>query len=276
MKRYRTLSMDFDARATILMQEISTDWSPEVKAQWKRNKDQIIERLGAEFGTIRLHEKVQNFTDLGPAPLSLIAFHNRFFRQIRHAFTSGSFYPALTAACALGERVLNHLILLLREEFRATEQYKYVYRKDSFDNWDLAINTLESWGVLLPNVAQTFRELLEIRNRTLHFDPETEGNDRPLALEAIGKLVEIISGQFSAFGAQPWYIEGTLGACFVKRSFENVPFVAKVVLPNCHAVGPLHLLEHGPDGWIVLDDHNYEDRELTDEEFRDLFNNRNI
>jgi hypothetical protein len=225
---------------------------------------------------MRLHEKVQNFTDLGPAPLSLIAFHNRFFRQIRHSFTFGAFYPALTATCALGERMLNHLSLLLREEFRAARQYKHVYRQDSFDNWDLAIDTLKSWDVLLPNVTRAFRELRDIRNRTLHFDPETEGNDRPLAQEAIGKLVEIISGQFSAFGTQPCYIKGTLGACFVKRSFENVPFVAKVVLPNCHAVGPLHLLDHGPDGCIVLDDHNYGDREVTDEEFCELFNNRKI
>lgn len=268
--------MDFDTRAMFLKQEIGTNWSPEIKAQWKRSKEQIIQGVGAEFGAIRLHEKVQNFTDLGPAPPSLIAFHNRFFRQIRDAFTFGAFYPALTATCALTERVLNHLILLLREEYRATDQYKHVYRKDSFDNWDLAIETLESWDVLLPNVARAFRELRDIRNRTLHFDPEIQGNDRPLAQDAIGKLMEIISGQFSAFGTQPWYIEGTRGACFVKRSFENFPFVAKVVLPNCRAVGPLHLLDHGPNGWIVLDDHDYGVREVTDEEFRELFNNQNI
>jgi len=276
MKRHRVLAFDFDTRATILKQEIGADWTPEVQASWKKNKEQIIEHLVAEHGALQLHRKVENFIELGAAPLSLIAFHNKFFRQIRYVFTVGAFYPALTATCALGERVLNHLILMLREDFRATEQYKHIYRKDSFDNWDVAIDALESWGVLLPDVSKAFRELRDIRNRTLHFDPETEGNDRTLALEALKHFSSIISEQFSAFGKQPWYIEETRGAAFVKQSSETIPFVKRVVLPNCQLVGYLHLLEHGPGGWIVRDDYKYEDQKVTDEEFRELFNNRKI
>ena len=62
-------------------------------------------------------------------------------------------YPALTGACALGERILNYLILNLRDDFHSTPEYKQVYRKDSFDQWDAPINALASWGVLLPEVA---------------------------------------------------------------------------------------------------------------------------
>jgi len=276
MKRYRVLRQDFDTRSNVLKQEINPEWNADVKALWKKNKEQIVEELGAELGAIGLYRKVQDFTDIGAAPISLVAFHNRFFRQIRYAFTIGSYYPALTAACALGERILNHLVLLLRDDFQNTKEYKIVFRKESFDNWDMAIDTLEKWEVLLPSVAVTYRDLRDIRNRTLHFNPETDQNDRSLALEAINKLTEVISGQFSGFGSQPWYIEGTVGAAFVKRKFEQKPFVRSVVLPNCSLVGFLHLLELGPGGWIVMDDHPYEDREISDEEFRELFNNRKL
>jgi hypothetical protein len=53
--------------------------------------------------------------------------------------------------------ILNHLLLDLREEFRGTPEYKQIHRKDSFDNWDLAIDTLEAWSVLLPDAAKGFR-----------------------------------------------------------------------------------------------------------------------
>jgi len=276
MKRYRVLRQDFDTRANVLRQEISPECDDSVKTQWKSNKEQIVAGLAAELGPIGLHRKVQDFIDIGAAPISLIAFHNRFFRQIRYAFTIGAYYPALTASCALGERILNHLILLLRDDFRNTREYKQVYRKGSFDNWDLAIDTLEKWCVLLPNVAVAYRELRDIRHKSLHFNPETDQNDRLLSLEAINKLTEIISGQFSGFGPQPWYIEGTFGAAFVGKASEQEPFVHRVVLPNCRLVGYLHLLQLGPAGWIVMDEHLYEDREVSDEEFRELYNNRKL
>jgi hypothetical protein len=80
---------------------------------------------------------------------------------------AGVYYPALTAACALGERILNHLIIAIREDFRTTPQYRTVARKDSFDNWDLAIDTLHAWDVLLPSVVEHYRHLRDIRHRSI-------------------------------------------------------------------------------------------------------------
>jgi hypothetical protein len=176
----------------------------------------------------------------------------------------------------LGERILNHLVLRLRDYFKATDEYKKVYRKDSFDNWDLAINTLEAWGVLLPNVVKSFLDLKEIRNKSIHFNPETDSNDKELSLEAIRKLKEIVSGQFSGFGGQPWFIEGIKGACYIKHEYEENPFVKEVVIPNCVKVGHLHTLEHGHTGWEVNDSHDYAEIEITDERFAELMNNRGL
>jgi hypothetical protein len=224
MKRYRVLLYDFDTRATILAQDPGADWTAQAKEIFERNKIRIIEGSAREFGPLNLHEKVDNFKAIKALPISLIAFHNGFYRQARASFVVGCYYPALTSVCALGERVLNHLILHLRDDYRSTPEYKIVYRKDSFDDWDIAINSLSSWGVLLPKATEAFRALREYRNRALHFNPETDTNDRALALEAILKFSEIIIEQFSAFGAQPWYIGGTRGASKIRPPSEDCSF----------------------------------------------------
>jgi hypothetical protein len=231
MKRYRVLAYDFDARATNLKMEIQDSWEERIKARWNTTQESIKEGLIAEYGTISAFKKIENFIELDASPISLIAFHNKFLRQVRSAYVIGSYYAALTGACALGERILNHLVLRLRDYFKATDEYKKVYRKDSFDNWDLAINTLEAWGV---------------------------------------------SGQFSGFGGQPWFIEGIKGACYIKHEYEENPFVKEVVIPNCVKVGHLHTLEHGHTGWEVNDSHDYAEIEITDERFAELMNNRGL
>src|SRR5262249_4505017 len=150
-----------------------------------------------------------------------------------------------------------------------TPQYKQVYRKDSFDNWGPVIDILEAWGVLLPEVAATFRDLARVRNRAIHFDPQTDTNDRALALEAMQVLGQVIAGQFPVGGLQPWFLTGVPGEVYLKKDAESSPFVRKIYLPNCLAVGPFHVVESlTPEGgMLVRDDHPYEDREITDEEF---------
>src|SRR5690606_10868817 len=129
---------------------------------------------------------------VGPKPLSILAFHNRFLEQIRVAFVVGAYYPALTGACALGERILKYLVLSLRDDFKGSAEYKRVYNKDSFDNWDLALDTLEAWQVLLPEVVKEYRVLRDLRNKAIHFRPEVDRNDRSLALDAIKSLGNIV------------------------------------------------------------------------------------
>lgn len=274
MKRYRVLSYDLDARATILSMDIKDGWEEKIKKQCLQNQKLVKKGLISEYGSYNIDEKIDRFVELGSSQISLIAFHNNFLRQIKSAYVIGSYYPALTGACALGERILNHLILRLREYFKSTSEYKKIYRKDSFDNWDLAINTLVAWEVLIPKAVSHFENLKVIRNKSIHFNPETDTNDKVLALEAIQILKEIINEQFSGFGTQPWYIPGISGASYLKKESETLPFISEIVLSNCQKVGHLHLLENGPQGWIVNDDHDYAEIEISDERFKELMNNR--
>ena len=190
MKRYRVLTVDFDSRPLVLNMKIRDEWDSQVKEQWKANQEWVRTEFLNEFGSTGADTKLQNIADLDSKPWSILAFHNRFLDQVRRAFIVGSYYPALVSACALGERILNHLIRTLRDDFKSTEEYKKVYKKHSFDDWGRAIGVLESWDVLLSDAAQAFRRLESLRHRSIHFDPAVDANDRALALEAIQQLSE--------------------------------------------------------------------------------------
>jgi len=274
VKRYRILNVDFDARANMLNIKMEDWWQPKVKQLHQENQAKIWRGLLEDFGSTAGKAKLKNFIDLGAAPFSVLAYHNQFLRQIRHSFVIGGYYPALTGACALGERILNHLLLSHRDFFKSSPEYKTVYRKDSFDNWDTPIATLNSWGILQPDAVTAFDELKDIRNRAIHFRPETDHDDRSLALTAIHTIGRVIDGQFSAFGTHSWFIPNTPGTSFLKKSVENDPFIRTVYVPNCVLVGPYHKLEHSSSGWIVHDDFAYEEREISDEEFARLHNDK--
>ncbi|MDP1823907.1 MAG: hypothetical protein Q8L48_11720 [Archangium sp.] len=267
MKRYRVVQLDFDTRATVLDMEIGEDWEEPIKEMHRTNHSNIRAGIIFEFGAKESARKLADFMALGPAPFSVLAFHNKFFQQVRDAFVLGAYYPALTAACALGERILNHLVLTLRGSFRATDEFKKVAKKESFDDWKITIGVLRTWGVLLPGAAEAFERLRVIRHRVIHFSPATETNDRSFALDAIRQLSGVIEGQFSGRGPLPWFMHDVPGVTFVRKSFEEDAFVRAVVLPSCRLVGPLHEMRYEGGRLVVHDQHDYDNREVTDEDF---------
>ncbi len=266
MKRYRVLSLQLDSRAGWLNAPHEEHWGEtEKEAHWK-SQESIRDGLVDEFGRLNFDRKEKDFADLGMMPLSIVAFHNNFLAQIRTAFTSCAYYPALTGACALGERILNHLVLLLRDDHKQTPEYKNVYKKKSFDSWDLMIRTISSWGVILPETTASFKKLHGVRNDAIHFHPETDTNDRELALGAIRLLNEVIAHQFPFMGTQPWFIPGSVGESYIRKEWEASPFIQKVYLPICALLGPGHWLVVEP-GVFHPRDWTYHEKEITDEEF---------
>lgn len=272
MKRYRVMNFSFDSRATILSTEIKEEWEEQVKLQWRQNKQAVVEGFIHIYGANEYEDKIKNFTSFGPIPFSIVAFHNKFFSQIRDSFVLGSYYPALTAACSLGERILNHLILILRDDYKNTSHYKEVYSKKSFDNWDKMITPLSDWNVLLPEVVEKFNELKYLRNYSIHFNPDTDTQDKEYAQSAIDILKRIIEQQFGVGGLpiRPWFINSIPGAFYVSKESEDLPFVKRIILPNCDLVGYRHRLENEGRWFKVIDDYEYEKKEITDEEFKEL------
>jgi hypothetical protein len=274
-RRHLSYCLDFDTRAHLLKEEPGPLWTPETVELHRQNQQHIRDSLAREFGEDHIEAKITNFIDVGSKPFSIIAYHNGLNDQVRRAFIVGSYYPALVGACALGERTLNHLVLDLREHYRHTPEYKKIYRKDSLDDWRVAIDTLEAWGVLLPKAVDEFRALAALRNRSIHFNPSTYQNLRADALAAVLHIGAIIGEQFSSWGQQPWFIMGTLGHIFIKREWEAHPFIRTFYLRNCPLVGPHFSISF--EGGLTYFDHNdYGGGEWSDEEFTHAFNNRDL
>lgn len=266
-RRYHPFSFDFDS-TPMTLKGPEEHWEEHVKNQHRINRANLVERLKLEYGERHIEMVIKNKIDLGPKSMSVLSYHNMLHEQARRSFVTGAYYPALVGACALGERILNHLVLDLRDSFKASPHYKKVYRKDSFDYWPLAVTVLADWKVLVNGVEAHFLALSELRNRSIHFNPDTYQSLRDDALSALQRLDKIIAKQFGYFGGQPWFIENTPGAQFIKRSYETDPFVRTYIIPRSGFVGPLYGMEWTPEGgWQHLDYSDYGDEELSDEEF---------
>lgn len=272
-RRYHPFSFDFDS-TPLALAEAEDHWDEPVKQNHLANRAQAIKRLEQKYGSASIDNVVKNVTDLGPKSMSLLTYHNQFHEQARRSFVAGHYYPALVAACALGERILNHLVLDLRNGFKSSEHYRKVYRKDSFDNWAFVVNVLTDWRILVDGVGTEFLALGTLRNRSIHFDPDTYHSLREDALAALQRLNAIIAMQFGYFGFQPWFIENTPGAQFVKRVYEAAPFVRAYIIPRSGFVGPFYGMDLSQGGWHHLDYADYGDGELSDEEFATRYRER--
>ncbi|CAO3402233.1 hypothetical protein VH569_23990 [Azospirillum sp. 11R-A] len=266
--------MDFDTRC-YLFNELGEGWNEALRRQHFDNRERVKCMLASEFGSEDLEGKIANFVAIGTKPFSVVSYHNALFDQVRRAFVVGAYYPALLGACALGERILNHLILDLRDSYRHTTEYRTVFGKDSFVDWMKAIGTLEAWRVLLPGAIDQFRALMLLRHRSVHFNASTYATLREDALAAVLHIREIIDQQFTAFGARPWFIEGTRGLVFIKREWEEDPFIRAFYLPTCPFVGP-HVAISFQNGLKFYDKSDYGDGDWSDEEFAVAFETRSF
>jgi len=164
-------------------------------------------------------------------------------------------------------------MILLRSYHKNSPEYKKIYSKKAFDYWPQVIDALESWDELLPEAASKFRGLNTERNKAIHFNPETDQNDKELALVAIHLIQDIVSIQFSSFGEQPWYF-CCPGEMYIKKEWEKKPFVKLILVPNSVLVGPKNYIESMHPKIVVNDNFEYEEKEITDDEFMELRKNR--
>ncbi|SEN70000.1 hypothetical protein SAMN05192583_3353 [Sphingomonas gellani] len=271
-RRHMSYTSDFDTRAYVF-DEPGEGWDEEPRRLHLENRERVRAGLAREFGEYCLDAKIADFVAIGSKPFSVVRYHNSFFDQVRRSFVVGSYYPALLGACALGERILNHLILDLRDDFRHTPEHKAVAGKGSFADWSRAIGTLEAWGVLLPRAIEEFRALMSLRHRSVHFNASTYAILRDDALAAVLHVREIIDQQFTAFGLRPWFIDGTRGLIFIKKEWEENPFIRAFYLPSCPFVGPNVAISF-KNGLSFYDTLDYGDGQWSDVEFAEAYETR--
>lgn len=271
MKRYRIQPTHFDTRAHIL-EEPKDTWTKEAVELHIQNKERLTNQLKFELGEYNFEQKLENFKELGPIPFSVVSHHNGLFEQARYAFIHCQYYPALTAACALGERILNHLLLDLRDHYPVSSFDKKSHRRKSIDDWKKAISTFREWGIWKSDeVTKAFRDLSDLRHRSIHFNVDTTKNLRCDALSSLEYLSTIIGEQFGFRFDKT--IPGTRGAFFLKKEEEADPFVREYYLAQSFYVSPYHAFEMIESVWCLFD-YKQPDDDIDDEEFARLFNNR--
>jgi hypothetical protein len=270
-RRYRPIRVDFDTRNVNLDLEIEEDWDEEIKAMWQENKAKIRENLLSELGRANGERKLENYHEMGPAPWSVVFEHTALLRQVRSSFAHGDFYPALVSACALGERLLNQLVLELRSEYndhRATT--RRVRRGRPISDWGSLIGVLHDWGVLDEETGDTYRKLERLRHTAIHYDPSLSAGGREPALAALRAIQQIVERVFEPHGGPPRFIADTAGSSYIALEAENEPLIQRIFVPHCALVSPAHRLEWQgavQDEWAIYDDSDYPGEPLTDEEF---------
>lgn len=256
----------WDGRAMILPE----DDKPILDPIQMKNVNQIKQDILNTYGGIDFDKKLKRFKESGYLNMSMMNEHNRLILNIRDSYISGYYYPALVGSCALGERILNDLILKLRPFFPISED-KQIHKKDAFTNWEQMTNALISWNIIGETEEEKFLKLKDLRSFSIHYDPKLHSNLAERAKEALSLVSEVNHLIFSAMLSEKYRIAGTKGVTFVRKDQENHPFVKTYILPHCIYVGPKHkfvnLLDYPPQ----FTDDEYPDVQISDEEYATYF-----
>jgi hypothetical protein len=276
-RRYLPLHFTFDTRNRFLdSEDQECDWEPEIREQWRLGRRQITVGLVNQLGAGNFDSKFADYRALGVSPLSVVALHNLFLDQIRNAFAAGAYYPALVGSGALGERLLNQLVIVLRGDYQdhpATTPE--IASRKSFAKWGQCTEALAGWRVLSDELVDDFSRLERLRHRAVHYNAGLDNTDaREAAITAVHLVQAIIEKLFPPLGGPPRFIEGTTGHTFLSLDSETQPLVRHFYLPASVLVSPRFEMrpmqrEDGSPWFDVHDDGGYQARypTLDDAEF---------
>lgn len=232
----------------------------------KKDGDDYKEHLKSVLGESDFDQKFERWLKIDYPPLGLIEEYPDKVQQIINAYSAGFYYPAVTAACCLAERILNRLIIKTRHHFKSNAHYKKVYNKDSFDDWNSMLKVISDWQLISLKAVDLMHEIKPIRHKTIHY---TESyNFEAIALTVINKLIAAITEIFGVMNRRDIYlIFDVPGEVWVRSEAEKLPFVKEFILPHCYYAHAVHEID--------FDSKKITERlgkvgKLTDEEFVEL------
>ncbi|MCZ6489224.1 MAG: hypothetical protein O7A06_01685 [Acidobacteria bacterium] len=257
MKRYMFSNYYIDTERSWLAEPTP---QPEFVLRGKLN---IAARLAPRYGTDQLFEKLERYLSFTLPDFCVVTEFHQMLREVQDAYVCGHFYPALTGACCIGERIFNVLLLRLREYYKDSPSYKIVCDKASFDDWNNAIDRLLEWSVLPNEIEGSYRDLSKIRHHSIHFKDLSDLEKESKAGKALADVLKITS---ALFGRRDDVLF-EFGHLFIKKEKENDPLVREFYIPASCRVGYKYRTENRDGKHVVIDDQPYEDQEVTDEEF---------
>lgn len=176
----------------------------------------------------------------------------------------------MTSAGALGERILNRLVIKLRVYYKSSKHYKKIWKKKSFDQWDYPVKVLLDWGVITERVSELFLKLKKYRNDSIHYNSnyDFEANSH----DAIKLLAQIIDRQFNYINRKDlFWVFNVPGEIWLRSEVSSNPFIIEFVLPHCVLLGP----SCEPTATPPIQTLNFPLKPLADEDFLKMRNNRN-
>lgn len=256
---YRVLGFALDARVTVFKD-----------SNQKKNQDHIKKGLLFEWGEKDFELKLKRFIDLDVSFIGIPEEYYYLLKSVISSYCCGYFYSSITSAGALGERILNRLLIKTRHHFKDTEHYNKIKSKNSFDNWDIPIKVLKDWNIISKDVSKHFITLKKFRNDSLHY---RDGyNFEKNAFPAIKALANIINHQFNYMLRKDlFWVFNVPGEIWLRSTTVNDPFIKEFVLEHCCLLTPLD--EPTADPPIVCKKPPL--KPLSDEDFIKLRNERN-
>ena len=259
---YRVFDFDFDTRVNAIK-------SLRESGQTDRETE-IVNELKNEWGVVDFDRKLERFLTLDLAFAGIPEEYYTLIQSVVSAYCCGYFYPAMTSAGALGERILNRLIIRLRDYFKSSIHYKSIYRKNSFEQWDNPVKILNDWGIISNEVAYLFLELKQFRNDSIHYN---EGYDfEKNSHNSVKILAKIIEKQFDYTKRRDLFWTFVVpGEIWLRSNVKNDPFVKEFILPHCLLLGPFC----EPIGSQEKKGKKFPLKPLSDESFLEMRKNRN-
>jgi hypothetical protein len=232
----------------------------------KQYGDEEVARLQAELGVQNFDLKLKRWKGIAYPPIGLIDEYPQKITEIINAYSMGYMYPAVTSCCCLAERILNRLVLQCRKHFKSHQEYKKVFRKKSFDDWDYMLKLIKEWKLIPSGAIELFDELRPIRHQSIHYN---EGYDfEAIAESAVNKLISAITEVFGVMNRKDIYLVFDVpGEVWVRSEAESLPFVKEFVIPHCYRAHAVHDVDYA-NGKIV--ERLGKVGPLTDNEFVEL------
>jgi hypothetical protein len=229
----------------------------------------LASQLKTDWGDANFEDKLDRLLSLDLAFLGIPEEYYTLLNSVVSTYCCGYFYPAITSAGALGERILNRLVIKLRDHFKSSEHYRKIHRKASFDQWDTPIKILKDWGVISEKVSKTFLELKKYRNDSIHYNDGYcfEANAQH-AVKALGSIIDL---QFNYVNRRDlFWVFDVPGEIWLRSEVINDPFVVEFVLPHCALLGP----SCEPSATPPVKTEKFPLKPITDEDFLNLRKNR--
>jgi len=259
MKRYRFVRFFVDTQRNIFR----IPGLPDKKRE--QEKKEMYHIIAFQYGDKDVVQKFERWLELAPPALCVPVEYHELLREVEGAYIRGDFYPALTGACCLGERILNHLVMGLRKYHKAIPRYRKVVSKESIQNWDKAISILRDWKVIDDSVAKKFHKLLKLRTPAVHFGEVKDRSSR--ARSAVRLIYSVTKSLFGQSIPQFFWVSGE---GYVKRCYESDPFTKEFLLPHCRKVGYRHKVETRHGKPIIVDRGSYSAEQISDNDFKEL------